>query len=203
MAANSPTINHFLFADDCLIFTQSNLSSINNLLDILHNFSTQSGQILGVKTMNSKERYLGSPLLLGHSKQEAFKAIEDNFMNKYSTWSYTSLTQAERSTMIKHVCDSIPNYQMGGLSFSLIDGAVFWSRVDPAPAVDSRSAALAAFLPSCTGGLSFSLIDGAFFWSRVDPAPAVDSRSAALAAFLPSCIGLRVVLLLLMVYELK
>ncbi|XP_026433495.1 uncharacterized protein LOC113330916 [Papaver somniferum] len=124
--------------DDCLIFTQANLSSVNKLLELLHNFSTQSGQminfdkssvhfskntkpevaetlthILGVKTMRSKERYLGSPLLLGHSKQEAFKAIEENILNRYFTWSSTSLTQVGRSTMIKHVLNSLPAYQIG------------------------------------------------------------------------------------------
>ncbi|XP_026428433.1 uncharacterized protein LOC113324332 [Papaver somniferum] len=138
VAAGSPAINHLLFADDCLIFTQANITSANNRLDILHNFSTQSGQVInfdkssiyfskktnpemvdsithlmGVKPMSSKERYLGSPLLFGHSKQEAFKAIEDNFLSRYSTWSYTSLTQAGRSTMIKHVLNSVPIYQMG------------------------------------------------------------------------------------------
>ncbi|XP_026443826.1 uncharacterized protein LOC113343678 [Papaver somniferum] len=44
--ALSPAINHLLFADDCLIFTQANLSSENNLLEFLHNFSSQSGQVI-------------------------------------------------------------------------------------------------------------------------------------------------------------
>ncbi|XP_026435194.1 uncharacterized protein LOC113332909 [Papaver somniferum] len=69
--------------------------------------------------MTSKERYLGSPLILGNSKQEAFKSIEDNFNNRLSTWSSTSLSQSGRSTMIKHVLNSLPVYQMR--SFKLPD----------------------------------------------------------------------------------
>ncbi|XP_026396130.1 uncharacterized protein LOC113290763 [Papaver somniferum] len=139
----SPATNHLLFADDCLIFTRANITSANNLLDLLHNFSTQSGQVIinfdkssihfskknnlelvdlitqltGVKPMSSKEKYLGSPLLLVHSKQEAFKDIEDNFMSKYSTWSCTSLTQAGRGSNLiawHKVC--IPK-ELGGLAF--------------------------------------------------------------------------------------
>ncbi|XP_026459335.1 uncharacterized protein LOC113359996 [Papaver somniferum] len=63
--------------------------------------------------MSSKERYLGSPLILGHSKQEAFKNIEENFLNRFTSWSSTSLTQAGRGIMVKHVFNSIPIYQMG------------------------------------------------------------------------------------------
>ncbi|XP_026440083.1 uncharacterized protein LOC113338903 [Papaver somniferum] len=46
LAALSPAINHLLFADGCLIFSQANLSSVNNLLELLQNFSTQSGQVI-------------------------------------------------------------------------------------------------------------------------------------------------------------
>ncbi|XP_026454907.1 uncharacterized protein LOC113355877 [Papaver somniferum] len=70
-------------------------------------------QILGVKITNSKERYLGSPLIIGHSKQEAFKSMEDNFNKRFSVWPSTSLSQSGRSTVIKHVLNSLPLYQMG------------------------------------------------------------------------------------------
>ncbi|XP_026416089.1 uncharacterized protein LOC113311468 [Papaver somniferum] len=63
--------------------------------------------------MRSKEKYLGSLLLLGHSKQEAFKSIQESFEQRLSTYNSVSLTQAGRSTMIKHVLNSVPAYQMG------------------------------------------------------------------------------------------
>lgn len=62
--------------------------------------------------MNSKEKYLGSPLILGHSKHESFKTIKENFESRFSSWSSISLSQAGRGTMIKHVLNSVPIYQM-------------------------------------------------------------------------------------------
>ncbi|XP_026429840.1 uncharacterized protein LOC113326302 [Papaver somniferum] len=98
---NSPAINHLFFADDCLIFTQASLSSVNNLLQLLQEFISQFGQVinsdkssvyfsksvnpevasafthfLGIKTMNAKGMYLGSPLIFGYYKQESFKDIK-------------------------------------------------------------------------------------------------------------------------------
>ncbi|XP_026399360.1 uncharacterized protein LOC113295226 [Papaver somniferum] len=138
VVALSPAINHLLFADDCLIFTQENLTSANHLLDLLHDFNSQSGQvinfdksavhfskktkpevaetlrqILGVKIMNSKERYIGSPLIFGHSKHDSFKNIKESFENRLSTWSAVSISQAGTCTMIRHVLNSVPIYQMG------------------------------------------------------------------------------------------
>ncbi|XP_026399122.1 uncharacterized protein LOC113294970 [Papaver somniferum] len=63
--------------------------------------------------MNSKEKYLGSPLFIGHSKQEAFKSIKEKFENIFNAWSSTSLSQAGKGTMIKHVLNAVPIYQMG------------------------------------------------------------------------------------------
>ncbi|XP_026410109.1 uncharacterized protein LOC113305243 [Papaver somniferum] len=53
-------------------------------------------QILGVKIMDAKNKYLGLPLILGHSKQESFRAIKDNFIHILSGWSSSTLTQAGR-----------------------------------------------------------------------------------------------------------
>ncbi|XP_026419553.1 uncharacterized protein LOC113315494 [Papaver somniferum] len=70
-------------------------------------------QVIGVKIMSFKEKYLGSPLILGHSKKESFKSIKENFEHRFSAWSKSSLSQAGRGTMIKHVLNSVPVYQMG------------------------------------------------------------------------------------------
>ncbi|XP_026417034.1 uncharacterized protein LOC113312499 [Papaver somniferum] len=186
VAALAPTINHIFFADDCLIFTQANLSSVNNLLEVIHNFSTQSGQvmnfdkfvvhfskktkpevaqtltnILRVKNMTSKEKYLGSPLMVGHSKQEAFKSIKECFETRLSTWSAVNISQAGKGTMIKHVLNSIPVYQMGTFKLpnnlinqlTSIERKFFWGHKT------NRGANLIAWQNLCTskdlGGLAF------------------------------------------------
>ncbi|XP_026441681.1 uncharacterized protein LOC113340807 [Papaver somniferum] len=186
VAAQFSTINHLLFEDNCLIFNQATLTPVNNLLELLHNFSSQSGQvinfdksavyfikktkpetaevlthILGVKTMNSKEKYLGSPLILGHSKQESFKSIKENFLTRFSTWSSISLSQAGRGTILKHVHNSVPICQMGTSKLpndllsqlTSIERKFFWVYNS------NRGANLLAWQKVCTskdkGGLAF------------------------------------------------
>lgn len=62
---------------------------------------------------DSKENYLGSPLILGHSKKEAFTSIQESFEHRFSTYNALNLSQARKSTMIKLVLNSVPTYQMG------------------------------------------------------------------------------------------
>ncbi|XP_026399367.1 uncharacterized protein LOC113295232 [Papaver somniferum] len=136
-ARGAPPINHLLFADDCLIFTHANLTSVNNLLQVLNDFSSQSGQvinfdkssvyfsgnmnpsscetlrqILGVKLMDKNEKYLGSPLIIGKSKVRAFEDIQLAFDRRLGTWQGITMHQAGRTTMVKEVFNSIPTYQM-------------------------------------------------------------------------------------------
>ncbi|XP_026413417.1 uncharacterized protein LOC113309224 [Papaver somniferum] len=72
--------------------------------------------------MSSKDKYLGFPLIVGHSKQEAFKSIKESFETRLSTWSAINLSQVGKGTMIKHVLNSIPVYQMG--TFKLPDNLI-------------------------------------------------------------------------------
>ncbi|XP_026416837.1 uncharacterized protein LOC113312290 [Papaver somniferum] len=137
VARGAPPINHLLFVDDCLIFTHANLTSVNNLLQVLQDFSSQSGQvinfdkssihynnntdpgicdtlsnILGVQPMNKNEKYLGSPLIIGRSKVKAFEDIQLAFERRLRNWQGTTMHQSGRSTMVKAVLNSIPMYQM-------------------------------------------------------------------------------------------
>ncbi|XP_026438899.1 uncharacterized protein LOC113337439 [Papaver somniferum] len=130
VSRGAPPINHLLFSDDCLIFTHANLTSVNNLLQVLQDFSSQSGQvinfgksyilfsnnmdlvvcdslsnILGVQPMSKNEKYLGSPLIIGRSKVKAFE-------RRLGNWQGTTIHQAGRSTMVKAFLNSIPMYQM-------------------------------------------------------------------------------------------
>ncbi|XP_026398545.1 uncharacterized protein LOC113294369 [Papaver somniferum] len=137
VARGVPPINHLLFADDCLIFTHANLTSVNNLLKILEDFSSQFVQvinfdkssvfysnnmdpsicntlshILGAQLMKENKKYLGSPLLIGRSKVKSFKEIQSAFERRLGNWQGINLHQAGRTTMLKAVLNAIPKYQM-------------------------------------------------------------------------------------------
>ncbi|XP_026417287.1 uncharacterized protein LOC113312766 [Papaver somniferum] len=137
VARGAPPINHLLFADDILIFTQANLTSVNNLLQVLKDFSLRSGRvinfdksyvfygnnmnpsvcstvsnILGVQCMEKNEKYLGSPLINGKSKVKAFEDIQIPFERRLGNWQGINLHQAGRTTMVKIVLNAIPMYQM-------------------------------------------------------------------------------------------
>ncbi|XP_026428905.1 uncharacterized protein LOC113324834 [Papaver somniferum] len=136
-ARRAPPVNHILFADDCIIFTHANLTSVNNLLQVLQDFSSQSdqvinfdksaihfsnnldpsicntlSQILGVKPMDKNEKYLGSSLIIGNSKVKDFEDIQLAFERRLGNWQGTTMHQAGRTTMVKVVLNSIPTYQM-------------------------------------------------------------------------------------------
>ncbi|XP_026384293.1 uncharacterized protein LOC113279856 [Papaver somniferum] len=134
----APPITHLLFADDILIFGQANFQHVNNFLKILPDFGKLSGQMLNfdkscvyfskklspefcdslaqdvnMNIVSDSEKYLGAPLLLGHSKIKSFDHIVQSFEARLGNYVSTTLNQASRSTLIKSVLNSLPSYQMG------------------------------------------------------------------------------------------
>ncbi|XP_026416742.1 uncharacterized protein LOC113312202 [Papaver somniferum] len=134
---SSTPINHLLFADDCLMFFQASDSGLQIIKDILEHFGSISGQVinysksstficgdvtkevkleiihkLGVKKLCSSEKYLGLPILLGKSKTNSFKSIKEAYGNRIQGWNSKTLNQADRTTLVKTVLNSIPAHYM-------------------------------------------------------------------------------------------
>ncbi|XP_026445575.1 uncharacterized protein LOC113346225 [Papaver somniferum] len=71
--------------------------------------------ILGVKNMDSKEKYLGSPLFIGKSKVKSFEDINTTFERRLANWQGETMCQAGRGTMVKVVLNAVLMYQMSTL----------------------------------------------------------------------------------------
>ncbi|XP_026422199.1 uncharacterized protein LOC113318244 [Papaver somniferum] len=123
-----------------LSFLNADMHNINNLLDIFKDFGKASGQLvnfnkssiyytvhvpqrfcimltrrLKVPRMNSHERYLGLPLLIGKKKIECFTNLVERVKCRLSKWNGESMSQCCKSLMIRTVTNTIPYYTMSCL----------------------------------------------------------------------------------------
>ncbi|XP_026410606.1 uncharacterized protein LOC113305823 [Papaver somniferum] len=126
-----------LLNDDVLIFGQADMQHVNEILKLLQNFGTLSGQMLNfdkscvyfihnlnleyceflagalqMSIVTDSEKYLGAPLLLRHSKLKSFDPIVQSFEARLKNYVSITLNKSGRSTLIKSVLNSLPTYQM-------------------------------------------------------------------------------------------
>ncbi|XP_026384870.1 uncharacterized protein LOC113280465 [Papaver somniferum] len=125
---------------DCLLFINADLHNVNNILKIIEDFGAASGQMvnfgkssvyysanvpqrfcriltrrLKVPRMNSNERYLGIPLIIGKNKVNCFTGLVERVKNRLFNWNSESMSQCSKSLMIRTVTNTIPAYTMGCL----------------------------------------------------------------------------------------
>ncbi|XP_026378732.1 uncharacterized protein LOC113273187 [Papaver somniferum] len=133
----APSINHLLFADDCMVFCKANKIEAQNLMDILNLFGDTSGQlidfnksgvffsrntdpslipaisnIMGVKVLQLDDKYLGSPLFTHLSKIKSFRPRVDKMKLRLSSWKNVPLNPAGREILIKTVTPKTSIFQM-------------------------------------------------------------------------------------------
>ncbi|XP_026396896.1 uncharacterized protein LOC113291593 [Papaver somniferum] len=118
----------------------SQLEHVNDIFNISENFSSLSGQMLNfdkscvyfshnlspgyceflsralnMSIVSDSGKYLGAPLLLGHSKVKSFDPIVQSFEVRLKNFVSITLNQAGRSTLTTLIdkLNSLPTYQMG------------------------------------------------------------------------------------------
>ena len=67
---------------------------------------------LGVEEIQSYEKYLGLPSLVGRNKKTNFNYIKKCVWRKLQGWEEKILSQASREILIKMVAHAIPTYIM-------------------------------------------------------------------------------------------
>lgn len=132
-----PYVSHLLFADDCILFGEASERGSIFLKQVLREYEFCSGQkvnfsksiiffssntqegerrtitrMLGVRSSDDLERYLGLPSLVGKKKKIAFQMLKDRFKQRIDNWSIKYLSQGGKEVFIKAVLKSIPTYSM-------------------------------------------------------------------------------------------
>lgn len=77
---------------------------------------TQVASILGVQVVESHDKYLGMPAVVGKSKKQIFSALRDRIWKRINGWGECTLSSAGKEVLIKTVLQSIPTYIMSCFS---------------------------------------------------------------------------------------
>ncbi|XP_057452127.1 uncharacterized protein LOC130743933 [Lotus japonicus] len=145
IARNAPVISHLLFVDDSILFGRATVQEAECLKEILVTYERASGQVvnldksmlsvsrnvqqtsfdelkqlLGVKAVESYDKYLGLPTIIGKSKRQIFNFVKERVWKKLKGWKEKFLSRAGREVLIKSVAQAIPSYVMS--CFLLPDG---------------------------------------------------------------------------------
>ncbi|KAA3456989.1 reverse transcriptase [Gossypium australe] len=132
-----PTVTHLFFANDSIVFGDTNEIGGRVLLDILRRYESALGQkinldklqiffssnvsdnscnqlvqMLGVRHSLCMERYLGLPTMVGRRKKDAFQYICDRMRIKVQSWRARLLSQGGKEVFIRAVLQAIPTYSM-------------------------------------------------------------------------------------------
>ena len=142
LAPTAPSINHLLFADDCIIFSKASVQDAGAIQTALSLYELSSGQkvnfdkttisfsrgvpstrkesishFLGVKEVDIHDRYLGLPTVVGRSKKVIMRGVKEKLWKKLQGWKGMVLSKAGREVMIKAVAQSLPTYAMSVFKF--------------------------------------------------------------------------------------
>ncbi|KAA3475598.1 reverse transcriptase [Gossypium australe] len=93
----------------CVNFDKSTVFFSKNTPEIERNLVIN---ILGVRTSNNPERYLGLPNMIGRKKKESFQILKDKMKQRIDHWSTRHLSQGGKEIFIKSILQAISTYTM-------------------------------------------------------------------------------------------
>ena len=141
MNKKGPQVNHLSFADDIIIFTSTDNTSLQLIMKVIEDYEAVSDQkvnkeksyfmvtpktsngiidnikrITGFSMKNSPINYLGCPLYIGGQRIIYFSEVVDKVIKKISGWQSKILNFGGKITLIKHVLQSIPIHTLAAIS---------------------------------------------------------------------------------------
>ncbi|XP_026451501.1 uncharacterized protein LOC113351782 [Papaver somniferum] len=134
---NAPEMTHLLFADDSLLFSYDTTENFTVIKGYLQKYCLASGQeinfdksgilfsrkipehrkthlanILDIQSRDLGEKYLGTPTIFKSYKIQTHMGILQVVDARITVWLHKLLSQAARTTLVKHIGQDIPLYQM-------------------------------------------------------------------------------------------
>ncbi|XP_026383344.1 uncharacterized protein LOC113278817 [Papaver somniferum] len=135
---NAPEMTHLLFADDSLLFSSATTENFIIIKGYLQKYCLASGQeinfdkydilfsrkipehrkallanILDIQSRDLGKKYLGTPTVFKASKIQTHMGILQAVDARITVWLHKLLSQAARTTLVKHIGQAITLYQMG------------------------------------------------------------------------------------------
>ncbi|XP_075088393.1 uncharacterized protein LOC142170391 [Nicotiana tabacum] len=130
----SPKINHLAYADDTIIFSSSNTTSLQLIMKVLTAYETASEQLINKEksaiymhhqaneevwrkvervTVIGRQDFpftslLGCPIFYARRKMDYYKGMINNVLNKLQSWKGKLLSIGGRAVLISHVIQSMP-----------------------------------------------------------------------------------------------
>jgi len=87
-------------------------SEVSYSRNVSENMKNMLQQRLGFKAVETHDRYLGFPTIIGRSKKNVFQNVRDRVWKKLKGWKERFLSRAGKEILIKAVVQAIPMYAM-------------------------------------------------------------------------------------------
>ncbi|XP_070021012.1 uncharacterized protein [Nicotiana sylvestris] len=137
----SPKINHLAYADDMIIFSSSDETSLMLIIQVLKAYEAASGQLVSktksavylhhltdTEVVSKVERitgihrndfpiiYLGCPIFYARRKLEYYQPLITKVMDKLQSWQSKLLLVGGRAVLISHVLQSMPMHLLSAVN---------------------------------------------------------------------------------------
>ena len=141
MERKGPQINHLSFADDIIIFTSTDCTSLQLIMKVIEDYEGVSDQMVnkdksffmvtdktsqeiienikmvtGFTRKNSPINYLGCPLYIGGQRIIYFSEVVAKVIKKVSGWQSKILNFGGKTTLVNHVLQAIPIHTLASMS---------------------------------------------------------------------------------------
>ncbi|XP_019251036.1 PREDICTED: uncharacterized protein LOC109229948 [Nicotiana attenuata] len=118
----SPKINHLAYADDTIIFSSSDATSLRLIMDVLNSYEAASevvNKIEGITGIGRQEfpfTYLGCPIFYSRRRMDYYEDLITKVKDKLQTWKGKLLSVGGRAVLINSVLQSMPIHLLSAVN---------------------------------------------------------------------------------------